>query len=173
MPLVSPSRLLAVLLMAAPCAYAQQEVPPKEKAQPKGYVPGYQRITATGRFKWFAYGTIGPPSMATGLFSAGIGTATDTPREYGPHWDGFGKRYGLRLTGVSTGNAIEAGLGSLWGEDPRYSRAKGQPFKGRVEHIVRMTFLAKNREGGTMPAYARLVAIPANNFLSNTWRPDS
>jgi len=33
----------------------------------------------------------------------------------------------MRLTGVSTGKAIEAGLGSLWGEDPRYFRAAGQP----------------------------------------------
>jgi hypothetical protein len=107
------------------------------------------------------------------LVDAGFSTGTNSPREYGPHWDGFGKRYGLRLTGVSTGNAIEASLGAVWGEDPRYFRAVGQPFKTKVVHVVKMTFLAQNRDGGTMPAYARLVAIPANNFLSNSWRPDS
>jgi len=130
-------------------------------------------LTATGRLKWFAVSTVGPASLAGGLFSAGWGTLYNSPREYGPHWEGFGKRYGMRLTGVSTGNAMEASLGAIWGEDPRYVRANGAPLKNRIGHIVKMTFLARNREGGTMPAYARLMAIPGNNFLSNTWRPDS
>jgi len=56
-----------------------------------------------------------------GLFSAGIGTGRDTAKEHGLHWGGFGDRYGMRLTGISTGNVIEAGLGALWEEDPRYS----------------------------------------------------
>ena len=36
-----------------------------------------------------------------------------------------------------------------------------------------MTFLAQDRDGKVMPAYARYIAIPGNNFLSNTWRADS
>ena len=59
---------------------------------------------------------MGLESLTAGLFSAGFGTAVDRPREYDPHRCGFGKRYAMRLTGVSTGNAIEAGLGSLCGE---------------------------------------------------------
>jgi hypothetical protein len=112
-------------------------------------------------------------SLTGGLFSSAFGTAVNNPEEYGPHWEGFGKRYGMRLTGVSTGNAMEASFGALWGEDPRYFRAKGQPFKSRVGHIIKGTFTAYNREGRTMPAYARYIAIPGNNFLSNTWRADS
>jgi hypothetical protein len=150
-----------------------QVVHPREEAQADGTVPGYQPITGRGRFNWFAYNTIGPQSLGTGLFSAGYGTGIDSPKEYGPHWEGFGKRYGLRLTGVSSSNAIEASLGSLWGEDPRYFRAAGQPFKNRIGHVIKMTLLAENRNSRTMPAYSRYVAIPANNFLSNTWRPDS
>jgi hypothetical protein len=33
--------------------------------------------------------------------------------------------------------------------------------------------VAHNRQGNLMPAYARYVATPANNFLSNTWRVNS
>ena len=36
-----------------------------------------------------------------------------------------------------------------------------------------MTFFAVNRNGQTMPAYARYIAIPGNNFLWNTWRDPS
>ncbi len=123
--------------------------------------------------QWFAASTVGPPSLIGGTISAAWGTLFNAPKEYGPHWDGFGKRYGMRLTGVSVSNAMEAGLGSLWGEDPRYFRAEGQPFKKRIGRIAKMTFLASHSQGRTMPAYARYAAISGNNFLSNTWRPDS
>ena len=38
-----------------------------------------------------------------------------TPSEYGPHWEGYGKRYGIRLTGIATGNAMEAGVAHHFG----------------------------------------------------------
>jgi hypothetical protein len=36
-----------------------------------------------------------------------------------------------------------------------------------------MTFVARNRQGQFGPAYARYIAIPGNNFISNAWRADS
>ena len=78
----------------------------------------------------------------------------------------------MRLTGIATGNAIEASLGA-WGEDPRYFRSPGQRFKTRVGHVIKMTFMTKNRYGANTPAYARYVAITGNNLVSRTWRPDS
>jgi hypothetical protein len=133
----------------------------------------YSPITATQRFYWFAKNTLGPESLVGGMVSAGFGTAIDKPREYGPHWDGFASRYGMRLTGVSTSNAMEASLGAFWGEDPRYFRAANRPFGYRVKNIIKMTFTACRRDGSQRPAYARFIAIPGNNFLSNTWRADS
>lgn len=97
----------------------------------------------------------------------------DRPREYGTHWEGFGDRYGMRLTGVVTSNAMEAGLGAMWGEDPRYPRASGESYGSRLGHVVKWTFLARNRNGDAMPAYARYFATAGNNFLSNAWREQS
>src|SRR4051794_33160024 len=77
-------------------------------------------VTGEQRLKWAAVSTVGAPSLIGGLFSAGFGTGINSPNEYGPHWDGFGKRYGMRLTGIATSNLMEAGLGAAWGEDPRY-----------------------------------------------------
>ncbi len=134
---------------------------------------GTDPITGKERLKWFAESTVGPASLAGGVISSGWGTLFNSPREYGTHWDGFGQRYGMRLTGVSVSNATEAGLGAIWGEDPRYTPTEGQPFWNRMGHVVKMTFMAQNRHGGLRPAYARYVAIPGNNFLSNTWRADS
>jgi hypothetical protein len=130
-------------------------------------------ITGGERFKWFAESTVGPQSLLGGTISAGWGTLLNTPREYGPHWEGFGKRYGMRLTGITTSNATEAGLGALWGEDPRYIPTEGLPFWNRLGHVMKMTVMAQNRDGLERPAYARFVAISGTNFLSNTWRADS
>jgi hypothetical protein len=163
--------LLAVLVCfwCAQCAPAQST----EHLSYTGASPSPAPITGHDRLKWVAISTVGPPSLVGGLFSAGWGTLFNSPSEYGPHWEGFGKRYGMRLTGISTGNLMEAGFGAAWGEDPRYFRISGQPFKNRIGHAVKMTFLARNRGGKIRPAYARYIAITGNNFLSNTWRADS
>jgi hypothetical protein len=164
------------LALTAIFAASQAALPQDPAAQSASAVQSqasYQPITGDQRLRWFVNSTLGPTTLEAGLFTAAIGTARNAPREYGPHWDGFAKRNGIRLTGLGTSNAIEASLGALWGEDPRYVRASGEPFKSRVNNVVISTFTAHNPSGGRMPAFARFVAIPGNNFLSNTWRADS
>jgi len=132
-----------------------------------------QTITGKERAAWALSSTFGPASLLGGVVSSGWGTLFNTPREYGTHWGGFGDRYGMRLTGIATSNTMEAGLGAIWGEDPRYFRATGESFPARLGHVVKMAFLAQNKDGRMMPAYARYAAITGNNYLSNTWRVDS
>ena len=131
----------------------------------------YEPITAKERVAWFAQSTVGPASLLGGTISAGFGTLINRPPEYGTHWDGFGDRYGMRLTGIATGNAIEASVGALWGEDPRYPR-KGSEFGSgtRIGHIIKWTFVDYHNDGTVHPAYARYIGDVGNNFLSNTWR---
>jgi hypothetical protein len=68
---------------------------------------------------------------------------------------------------------MEAGLGALWGEDPRHFPCMHRPFRERAKNVIVMTFVAHNRSGQTSPAYARYAATAGNNFLSNAWRADS
>jgi hypothetical protein len=179
-------RLCFVFLLAAlgcPATFAQSEKPDTPQVKPQGppaqntkplspYAP-YEPISGRERVRWAVRGTIGGKSLAEGVFSSGLSTATNSPSEYGPHWDGFGKRYGIRLTGVATSNTMEAGLGAIWGEDPRYVRSDAPAFKQRIGHVLLLTFTARNRQGDLKPAYARYIAIPGSNFLSNTWRAES
>jgi hypothetical protein len=137
-------------------------------------VPHYQPATAADKLRWFTSSTVSPSRLfIVGPISSAWGTLRDVPSEYGTHWDGFGKRNGMRLTGVATGNLIEATLGSAWGEDPRYFRSGQSGFGRRAKYVVKTTFLAPNRSGQWRPAYARYVGNVGNNFLSNTWRADS
>ena len=118
----TPWYFLAILFLgtigAAAQALPQQHIVSLPKTE-----DSYRPITGQERLHWIATSTLGPESLAAGLLTTALATGRDTPPEYGTHWGGFGKRYGMRLTGVSTGSVIEAGLGSLWGEDPRYFRA--------------------------------------------------
>jgi hypothetical protein len=141
-------------------------------AAPSIQVPQYG-MTTEDRFRWVTLTTLGPKNLGAGVFIAGIQTWRDEPEVYGAHWDGFAKRYGARLAAGGTSNALEAGFGSLWGEDPRYYRAAGQPLKARIGHIVKMAFVTHNRVGDPQLAYARYIAVPGGVLLSNTWRPDS
>ena len=139
-----------------------------------GVVPDYKPITGQQRFNWFVVSTAGPTSLLlAGPLSSAWGTALNKPKEYGPGWEGFGKRYGMRLTGVSTGNAIEAGLGAVWGEDPRYFRSPDRALGGRLKYVIKSTFMAPGRDGRWHVAYARHAGNVGNNFLSNTWRVES
>jgi len=147
--------------------------PPVQSTKPISHYAPYEMMSGKERVRWVIRGTFGPKSLIAGVFSAGISTAGNTPKEYGPHWDGFAKRYGMRLTGVATSETMEAGLGAIWGEDPRYVRSADEAFKRRLGHVFLLTFTARNREGELKPAYARYIAIPGSNFLSNTWRADS
>jgi hypothetical protein len=170
-------RLLSLVgLLVVTQAMFGQEKPGNPKSATTPAVPRdhvYESISPKGRLRWFAKSTIGLESLSGGLISAAWGTGFDNPPEYGPGWEGFGKRYGMRLTGVATGNAMEATVGALWGEDPRYFRAVGQPFGARVKNIIRFTFVAYRADGSVAPAYARFAANAGNNFLSNTWRARS
>jgi hypothetical protein len=130
-------------------------------------------LTMNDRLRWTLRSTLGPQSLASGVLSSAWGTGFDSPKEYDTNWGGFGKRYGLRLTGVATSNVMEASLGALWREDPRYFRQGGREPKKRIWRIVQGTFLAQNDSGRLVPAYARFAAIGGSNFLSSTWRPDS
>ncbi|MCU1312159.1 MAG: hypothetical protein JWO20_3284 [Candidatus Angelobacter sp.] len=160
-------RLIVVLLLVPVSALAQNAIATNT-------VPNYKPITISERGKWFVVSTVGPMSLfVAGPLSAGLGTWRDRPEEYGTSWEGFGKRYGIRLTGVSTGNAIEASLGAVWGEDPRYFRSPDQAFGPRVKHVVKATFMAPGVDGRWRPAYARYAGNIGNNFLSNTWRAES
>jgi len=163
---------VATLFLPTIIAYGQTTARAHSGAASTQQEP-YRPITGHERLRWVVKSTIGARTLSAGLFTAGFGTGVDRPKEYGPHWDGFGKRYGMRLTGIATGNAMEAGLGSLWGEDPRYFRATGEPMKGRIKNVIVMTFLARRGDATRAPAYARYAGNVGNNFLSNTWRADS
>jgi len=173
----SASALLLFFALTASNTFAQGPQPRNLPNAPQPRLVqdlrNYEPISGSDRAKWVFVSTFGPESLMAGGFTAAWGTAFNSPKEYGPHWDGFGKRYGMRFTGVAASNVMEAGLGAVWGEDPVYYQSPNRGFGARVKHVFWMAVVAPRRDGHLEPAYARFIAYPASNFLSNTWRVSS
>ena len=122
---------------------------PPAAGTPQAVPQSYKPITGEERFRWFAVSTVGPTSLLlAGPLSAGWGTLRESPEEYGRTWKGFGQRYGMRLTGIATSNAIEGLSGAVLREDPRYIPAPaGASFGRRTRHVFISTFAAYRPDG--------------------------
>ena len=150
-------------------AAKQASLSPSVPTDPSDFV----YISGDERGKWFVVYTVGPMSLLGSVVSAGWGTMFNTPKEYGPHWEGFGQRYGMSIAGNSVNNAMEATLGAVIKEDPRYFDTVNGSFGERTKNVVDLTFRAYHADGQRHVAYARFAAYIGGNFLSNTWRVNS
>ena len=168
--------MMALVLSGSSIVAQIAPIETAEAEEPAGAVVAaddYEPLKGKTRLKWVMRNSISPRRFAGYVITSAIGTGTNAPPEYGPHWDGFAKRIALRASTSTTGMFLEAGIGTLWDEDPRYVRTEGKPVKGRVLNAVKMAFLARNGRGEVVPAYARYISIPTSAFVTRTWRPDS
>ena len=133
------------------------------------YVPP----TGGERLKWAVDGTFGATSIATGVFLASWNTAWNTPSEWDASWSGFGKRFGSREAQMTISNAVEAGLGAAWGEDPRYFPSGRTGIWARTGYAAKTVFVAHRRSGRLAPAWARYAGAIGSNLVANTWLPPS
>lgn len=133
------------------------------------YVP----ITGPGRIHWIVDGTVGPRSLGVGVLGGIWQTGFNTPQEWGRTPSGFGKRYLEREADVAISNTIEAGLGALWGEEPRYIPSGRRGVRPRVQYALRTAFLAQRRDGRLAPAWGRYAGNVFNNLIENRWLPPS
>jgi hypothetical protein len=170
-----------MVLVVALCAWpastlaqtADAEPAEQESAKPltaDAYVP----ITSAERIHWIVDGTVGPQSLfIVGPLSAAWQTAWNTPEEWGQGWSGVGKRYAQREADVAISNTIEAGLGALWGEEPRYIPSARKGIWPRARYALKTSVLSQGRDGRLRPAWARYAGNTLNNVIENAWLPPS
>jgi hypothetical protein len=133
------------------------------------YVP----ITGLERVHWIVDGIVGPRSLGVGVLGGIWQTGFNTPQEWGRTPSGFGKRYLEREADVAISNTIEAGLGALWGEEPRYIPSGRHGLRPRVQYALKTAFLAQRRDGRLAPAWGRYAGNVFNNLIENSWLPPS
>jgi hypothetical protein len=163
---------IAALLSLSSAASAQQDATPSPTVEHLT-APVYTPVTTDERVDWWAEQSFGVRSLGVGAFTSGFWTWRNQPPEWGSGLSGFGRRYGTRQSEVAISSTLEASLGSVWGEDPRYLRSGRKRFWGRVGWAVRSAFLAYRRDGTQAPAFARGAAFVGSRAVTSTWRPES
>jgi len=164
----------ATLGMSVPMASAQEKSSSAPASKPEtGPGPRYTPITKGERLGWIVDGTIGPKSLAIGVLAGGWDTAFNTPEEWGRSWSGFAKRYVQREADVAISSSLEAGLGAIWGEDPRYFQSRQKGIWPRTRYAMKTVFLAPRRDGRLAPAWGRVAGNVFNNVIENSWLPPS
>lgn len=135
--------------------------------------PGYVPITPRERIDWIVFGTVGPKSLGIGMWVATWDTAWNTPEEWGRSWSGWGKRYVAREVDVALSNSLEAGVGAIWGEEPRYIPSHRHGIWPRAGYALKTVLLTQRRDGHLAPAWGRYVGNTVNNVIENAWLPPS
>ena len=169
---------LAALLVAAPRAvFCQSAGGPGSAAStppPPATADAYVPITGAERVDGIVDGTIGRRSLTVvGPLATVWQTGFNSPEEWGRGGSGIAKRYAQREADVAISNTIEAGLGALWGEDPRYIRSGRKGVWPRARYAIKTVFLAQRRDGTLKPAWGRYAGNVVNNLIENTWLPPS
>jgi hypothetical protein len=108
-----------------------------------------------------------------GVLGSSWQTAFNSPEEWGRSPAGFGKRYLQREADVAISNTIEAGLGAVWGEEPRYIASQRRGAWPRARYALKTVFLAQRRDGRLAPAWGRVAGNTLNNVIENAWLPPS
>ena len=160
---------LAILAWLAGSPAGAQTVPtpaPKVEQSPAP-INGIERIN------WIVEGMLGPRSLAVGVISSTWQTSGRIPDEWSRSAYGFRERYLEREADVAISNTIEAGLGGLWGEDPRYIRAPRGSIRSRAAYAVKTVVLAPRADGQLKPAWGRFAGNVFNNVIENAWLPPS
>lgn len=134
------------------------------------YVPA----TTDDRVNWTIVGTVGPESVfLIGPLAASLHTWWNEPSEWGQSWGGFGRRFWQREADVAISNTLEAGLGAIWGEEPRYVPSGRRGIGARARYAIKTAFVTQRRDGHLAPAWGRYVGNTLNNVIENSWLPPS
>lgn len=133
----------------------------------------YRPITAEQRVDWVRGSLFDTRGLTAGLASTTWNTAWNDPDEWGRSWPGVAKRFAAREAGVAVSNSVEAGLGAIWGEDPRYLPTQQRTLRARVQHALKSVVFAPRRDGRYAPAWGRYSGIAAESVAANRWLPRS
>lgn len=159
---------------AALCQPTAHVDAPAQTATPTLTADAYVPITGEQRVFWIVDGTIGRRSLTiVGPLATAWLTAFNTPEEWGRGPSGIAKRYGQREADVAISNTIEAGLGALWGEDPRYIASGRKGIWPRARYALKTSVLAQGRDGRLRAAWGRYAGNTLNNLIENSWLPPS
>ena len=147
----------------------QQTSTPAVPAAPNGYV----RPTGKERFKAYIKSMFGPGALATRAAKSGFYTWTNSPEEWGPTWEGFGRRF-ASSTGTSIiKNSTMFGLDEVLRVDSRFYRSKKRDIGSRIKNALLTTVTSRKPDGSRTIGIPKIAGTYAASIIAaEAWYPD-
>jgi hypothetical protein len=132
----------------------------------------YVRPTGKTRFKWYVNSMFGPMALGKDVVSAGWATWRNSPEEWGPHWEGFGKRFASSLGKGIIKNSMQFGLDEAFTLDSHFYRSKDRSFGAKFSNALVSTVTARKKNGNRTLGFPRILGTYSASVIgAETWYP--
>jgi len=132
----------------------------------------YVRPDAKAREKRYIKSIFGPYSLAEDVALAGFNTWRNSPKEWGPTWEGFGRRVGSNLGKSIIRHSVQSGLDEVFKVDSYYYRSKDKSFGAKVTNALISPVTARTENGKRTIGIPRIAGIYASSIIAaEAWYP--
>jgi len=132
----------------------------------------YVRPDAKAREKRYIKSIFGPYSLAEDVALAGFNTWRNSPEEWGPTWEGFGRRVGSNLGKSIIRHSVQSGLDEVFKVDSYYYRSKDKSFGAKVTNALISPVTARTTTGKRTIGIPRITGIYASSIIAaEAWYP--
>lgn len=143
--------------------------PPDAPAPPVDYV----RPDGKTRFKRYVNSVVGPVALGRQIARAGFATWQNSPEEWGPHWDGFGRRVASGFGKNVIKQSVTYGLDETLKLDSHFYRSKKKDMGSRLTNALISPVTARNANGKRVIGIPRLVGTYSSSIIAaETWYPN-
>jgi hypothetical protein len=166
-------KLIAVVAVSicASATFAQTQSPSPATQTPA--TTTYKRPEKKERVDRYVRSMFGPITIGRNLASAGISTWKNSPEEWGPHWDGYGKRFASSMAKGVISNTTSFALEEAFKLDSRYVRATGKGVGYRIGNALISPLTARNKSGQRVFGFPRIAGTYASHVIAaQTWYPE-
>ena len=132
----------------------------------------YVRPTGKQRFKNYIKSTFGPVALIQVVGTGALLTYRNSPTEWGPHWDGFGRRVANSFAKNTIRNTITYGLDEAFKYDSKYYLSRDRSVTARFRNAAFSTVTTRDRNGKRVIGIPRIAgSLVAEVTASTVWYP--
>lgn len=133
----------------------------------------YVRPSAKTRFNRYLGSMFGPVALGKRVVSAGWSTWRNSPEEWGPQWEGFGKRFASGTGKTIIKSTVQYGLEEAFKLDSSYYRSKNKSVGARVKNALISPVTARDENGKRVFGFPRIIGTYTGSIVAaETWYPD-
>lgn len=133
----------------------------------------YTRPDAETRRKRFINSMVGPFAIGRRVASAGYSTWRNSPEEWGPTWEGFGRRVASGFGKSAIKQTTKFGLDEALKYDSHFYRSKSKDTGARIRNAIISPVTARDKNGKRVVGVPNLVGTYASSIIAyEAWYPD-